>query len=802
MNIPSIISIKAIIRVGLPMLTITLMAALPAVGQLPAPVAHWTFDEGISNYALDTAIDIASGNNGVWQNTNTDGLEYVAGQIGGAARLRGDANDFFQIPSIPQIDGIQPTPLFGSPVLGVGITFSAWINIDQATPIATKGILTSRTVTDETLAGFESDQNWGFIWENDDHIDFRVSGNPDGTDSNMDSINRDQWHHLTMVWGNVEALPSINPSLVIYVDGVKQTDFIQNTQVFTLETSGVWYIGSDVCCSGGREFDGLIDDVAIFAKAFSASEVATLHSNGTLGIDAAGISTGIIQPGDVDGGGVTIADFNIIRNNMGLPVNARSSGDLNGNKRVDLNDLRLWLNEAPPALAAEAIASLSVTVPEPSSIHLLLASTLFFFVRRRRSHQHIQSQRVSRYLQSFPAAETLSYLTPKKNFLRAIPVLPMVLIVMEMLAPSLSRAQDLVLKVDRETGAMQLTGASATVVDLVGYRIVSSFGTLDPGSGNFTGLRALDSNWALGGTPSSTSVAELIQNGDPNVATEVSNSLVFDLGNIYDPSVAIANGGFGFEFEVGDLTLTYADLNLPASAAGIVEYVGDSDRNTLVLTVDTSTGEASIENESMFEIDLIGYSIVAGTPGILNTSLSTFTGLRNNTGGGSFQPPATLTGDALSELDPTVDQNIAGIPFSAGQSYDLGVIGDDSGNLGDLVDNLSFTFLLAGESELSRTGIIRYSSAGGDFDGDGDVDGRDFLVWQRGGSPNQLSSTDLQNWQSSYGSGSSLAATTAIPEPSSSVLSIMVLIGGTLSGIYRNLQYTMCVRGWRRIIRS
>jgi hypothetical protein len=41
-----------------------------------------------------------------------------------------------------------------------------------------------------------------------------------------------------------------------------------------------------------------------------------------------------------------------------------------------------------------------------------------------------------------------------------------------------------------------------------------------------------------------------------------------------------------------------------------------------------------------------------------------------------------------------------------------------------------------------------------DFDNDGDVDGRDFLRWQRGDSPNPLSSGDLALWQEQYGEGS------------------------------------------------
>ena len=58
----------------------------------------------------------------------------------------------------------------------------------------------------------------------------------------------------------------------------------------------------------------------------------------------------------------------------------------------------------------------------------------------------------------------------------------------------------------------------------------------------------------------------------------------------------------------------------------------------------------------------------------------------------------------------------------------------------------------------------------GDFDGDGDIDGHDFLLWQRGGSPNGISSGDLALWQDTYGT-SPLAAVT-IPEPSALALVI------------------------------
>ena len=70
----------------------------------------------------------------------------------------------------------------------------------------------------------------------------------------------------------------------------------------------------------------------------------------------------------------------------------------------------------------------------------------------------------------------------------------------------------------------------------------------------------------------------------------------------------------------------------------------------------------------------------------------------------------------------------------------------------------------------------------GDFDDDGDVDGRDFLVWQRGGSPTPLSAGDLATWQANYGTGG-LSAVAAVPEPSSILL--LTLLGTAFLGSRR-----------------
>jgi hypothetical protein len=58
----------------------------------------------------------------------------------------------------------------------------------------------------------------------------------------------------------------------------------------------------------------------------------------------------------------------------------------------------------------------------------------------------------------------------------------------------------------------------------------------------------------------------------------------------------------------------------------------------------------------------------------------------------------------------------------------------------------------------------------GDFDGDEDVDGNDFLVWQRG-LGTQYDSSDLADWRANYGA-QSVPAAGAVPEPASASLAL------------------------------
>jgi hypothetical protein len=96
-------------------------------------------------------------------------------------------------------------------------------------------------------------------------------------------------------------------------------------------------------------------------------------------------------------------------------------------------------------------------------------------------------------------------------------------------------------------------------------------------------------------------------------------------------------------------------------------------------------------------------------------------------------------------------------------------------------DLYSLEFLLAGgDADLFRYSI---SSIPGDFDGDGDVDGADFLLWQQG-LGTIFDAMDLDDWEANYGAGtlaglnagaSILAAnqTDSVPEPTALTLAVL-----------------------------
>ena len=114
--------------------------------------------------------------------------------------------------------------------------------------------------------------------------------------------------------------------------------------------------------------------------------------------------------------------------------------------------------------------------------------------------------------------------------------------------------------------------------------------------------------------------------------------------------------------------------------------------------------------------------------------------------------------DAMSGNDITRDGDVA-YPYIVGPEY-YGVV-DTLMTMGGNINvpgNVTFYF--------------EYEDA--DYNVDSEVDGADFLKWQRGESPDALSTSDLLNWKNQFGSGASANLSAAIvPEPSALVMLVL-----------------------------
>ncbi len=155
-----------------------------------------------------------------------------------------------------------------------------------------------------------------------------------------------------------------------------------------------------------------------------------------------------------------------------------------------------------------------------------------------------------------------------------------------------------VLNVNRGTGAVTLSNPGATGIAIDGYAIQSALGALN--TANWTSLQDQGTS---GGTwseanPTVNHLAELRSGG----STTLAGGTTIALGNIFAPPAPVA---FGTNTE--DLAFTYNASGV--SAPGVVNYVGSTGINNLVLFVDPATGNAKLRNTSGFTVAIDGYTI-------------------------------------------------------------------------------------------------------------------------------------------------------------------------------------------------
>jgi hypothetical protein len=126
-----------------------------------------------------------------------------------------------------------------------------------------------------------------------------------------------------------------------------------------------------------------------------------------------------------------------------------------------------------------------------------------------------------------------------------------------------------------------------------------------------------------------------------------------------------------------------------------------------------------------------------------------------------------------------VSLTVDGVTNTADMMDPLGQYYPSSAVIGNMVIYRMRNFSGALDEIRIATEPYVYPVIPGDFDEDGDVDGNDFLVWQRGGSPNGATSGDLTEWQDNFGeSVGATAAASAVPEPAGTLLMLLGIFGG------------------------
>jgi hypothetical protein len=254
-----------------------------------------------------------------------------------------------------------------------------------------------------------------------------------------------------------------------------------------------------------------------------------------------------------------------------------------------------------------------------------------------------------------------------------------------------------------------------------------------------------------------------------------------DMGN-HDTSSEVSATYDVTTLPVGTGTLDSSDWQLPPAPA--YTYIGWGLGIGLFLNEGTRPTSGNLSDYTV--------SFDASVAGYLNDGLSTEISV-------ILQAPDDDDEDANAEeyrLD--VDASLRPILTDASQTLEF--------NLGDLLppttpnfdfpNNFEDTFIMilqvAPNTSADQIGLdednvvtvdnIRFEGPfavpfGGDFDFNDVVDGNDFLVWQRGESPEAGSAAELAIWKSNFGQSAPVPVISAVPEPCCLVLTGFAAVG-------------------------
>ncbi|MCH7751899.1 MAG: hypothetical protein IH898_07065 [Planctomycetes bacterium] len=189
-------------------------------------------------------------------------------------------------------------------------------------------------------------------------------------------------------------------------------------------------------------------------------------------------------------------------------------------------------------------------------------------------------------------------------------------------------------------------------------------------------------------------------------------------------------------------------------------------------------GVGTYDNCNITGTDAFEFSTAAYNRGSVSYNGTLEIEIGGTTPGSGYDQLNHILGAGIAELGGTLDVLLIGgyVP-SLGDTFDiLTATGGVNGTFAStLFPDLGALLAMDLFYDTNTVTLAVVPALPGDFDIDGDVDGNDFLLWQRGGSPDPLSQSDLADWEANYGFVAPLSATSAaVPEPATGIIAMLI----------------------------
>jgi hypothetical protein len=206
-------------------------------GSLPAPVAYYPFD--------GTADDAANDYDGTLQ-----GPGYVNGQSGFGFALSFDGDDYVRVPDDPALD------------LTGALTVAAWVRPDAGIGGYSRAVSREQSGVGNRQYNLGVDATATYprtVVDTTSTNSVDVVGSTDVVDGD--------WHHVATTFDATDGLR-------LYVDGVEE-DYAPASSPLVSRAADL-VVGAPAQREGSYYFDGLVDEVRVYDRALTASEVGTL----------------------------------------------------------------------------------------------------------------------------------------------------------------------------------------------------------------------------------------------------------------------------------------------------------------------------------------------------------------------------------------------------------------------------------------------------------------------------------------------------------------------------------------------